>query len=181
MRLIVIYGPPAVGKFTVAQELQKLTRYKLFHNHLTADLVSSMFPTGTKEYSDLAEAIRLETLRATMRSKLKGVILTFTYGTETYRGKSDDHSLHKVLREAKKTKTQVMFVRLTASPRELMRRVSNPSRNKFGKLTNPSLLKKIMRNYPVNIEIPFLRSLTIDTEKTKPTKSAGLIKDNIGK
>lgn len=34
MRLIFIYGLPATGKLTVAQELAKRTGYKLFHNHL---------------------------------------------------------------------------------------------------------------------------------------------------
>jgi tRNA uridine 5-carbamoylmethylation protein Kti12 len=32
MKLIFLYGPPAVGKLTVAQELVTLTGYKLFHN-----------------------------------------------------------------------------------------------------------------------------------------------------
>jgi shikimate kinase len=33
MNFIVIFGPPAVGKMTVGQELARLTGYKLFHNH----------------------------------------------------------------------------------------------------------------------------------------------------
>jgi adenylate kinase family enzyme len=32
MHLVVIFGPPAVGKMTVGHELTKLTGYKLFHN-----------------------------------------------------------------------------------------------------------------------------------------------------
>ncbi len=35
MRLVFIYGPPGVGKLTVARELAALTGFKLFHNHLT--------------------------------------------------------------------------------------------------------------------------------------------------
>lgn len=180
MKLIVIYGPPAVGKLTVAQELRKLTGYKLFHNHLTADLASSVFTTGTKEYSDLSETIRLETLKTAMRSKLKGLIFTFTYGVETYQGKSDNSFLRKVLREAKKTKTNVLFIRLTASTKELARRVKNPSRKKFGKITDPSLLNKITQDYPVDREIPFVGCLTIDTEKSKPAKTAELIRSKVG-
>ncbi|MFH1209967.1 MAG: shikimate kinase, partial [archaeon] len=44
MKLIYIYGPPAVGKLTVTKELAKLTNFKIFHAHLTADYVSSVFP-----------------------------------------------------------------------------------------------------------------------------------------
>ncbi len=43
MRLIVLYGMPAMGKLTVAKELQKLCGYELFHNHLTVDLLLSTF------------------------------------------------------------------------------------------------------------------------------------------
>lgn len=177
MRLIVIYGPPAVGKLTVAQKLQKLTGYGLFHNHLTADLASSIFPTGTKEYSELSQTIRLEALKIGMRSGLKGLIFTFTYGIETYRGKSDDSFLRKVLNEARKTKTDITFVCLTASVKELARRVKNLSREKFDKLTDPFLLNRIMRNYRMNRKIPFVQSLVINTERTKPSASADQIRN----
>ncbi|MGI8542838.1 MAG: hypothetical protein ACR2MD_05085 [Aridibacter sp.] len=34
MKLIFIYGSPAVGKLTVANEIAKRTCFKVFHNHL---------------------------------------------------------------------------------------------------------------------------------------------------
>lgn len=43
MSLVVIFGPQAVGKMTVGQELCKLTGYKLFHNHMVIDMVGSIF------------------------------------------------------------------------------------------------------------------------------------------
>jgi hypothetical protein len=43
MRLVFIYGIPATGKLTVAQELAKRTGYSLFHNHLVVDLLLSLF------------------------------------------------------------------------------------------------------------------------------------------
>lgn len=46
MQLIFIYGPPAVGKLSVANALAKLTGYRVFHNHLTIDLVRSIFDWG---------------------------------------------------------------------------------------------------------------------------------------
>ena len=39
MKFVVIFGPPAVGKMSVGYELAKLTGLKLFHNHMTIDLV----------------------------------------------------------------------------------------------------------------------------------------------
>ena len=49
MKLILIFGPQAVGKMTVGQELATLTGLKLFHNHMTIDLVSPIFDYSTTE------------------------------------------------------------------------------------------------------------------------------------
>jgi len=95
MKLIFIYGPPATGKLTVARELSKLTGYKIFHNHLTADLVSSFFPFGTKAYSDLVARIRLDLIETAAKNKVRGVIFTFVYGIETYGGRMDDRFIKK--------------------------------------------------------------------------------------
>jgi adenylate kinase family enzyme len=54
MNIVVLYGPPASGKLTVAKKLAALTGFTLLHNHLIADLASSLFPYGTREYSNLA-------------------------------------------------------------------------------------------------------------------------------
>ena len=35
--LVIIFGPPAVGKMTVGSKLSKLTGLKLFHNHMTIE------------------------------------------------------------------------------------------------------------------------------------------------
>jgi len=39
-KLIILFGPPAVGKMTVGKELADLTGLKLFHNHMTYKLNS---------------------------------------------------------------------------------------------------------------------------------------------
>ncbi len=43
MELVLVFGPQAVGKMTVGQELDKITKLKLFHNHMTIDLVSQCY------------------------------------------------------------------------------------------------------------------------------------------
>ncbi|KAA1807131.1 hypothetical protein FXB61_003723 [Bacillus cereus] len=52
MKLILIFGPQAVGKMTVGQELATLTGLKLFHNHMTIDLVSQFLITVRKKQKD---------------------------------------------------------------------------------------------------------------------------------
>ena len=58
MRLVYLYGPPAVGKLTVARELSALTGFKLMHNHLTVNLVKSLFPFNSDPYLRLVRQFR---------------------------------------------------------------------------------------------------------------------------
>jgi tRNA uridine 5-carbamoylmethylation protein Kti12 len=59
MRLIFIYGPPAVGKLTVTTELAKVTGFKLFHNHVSIQFVQSIFEFGTRQFWKLTDKFRL--------------------------------------------------------------------------------------------------------------------------
>lgn len=47
MKLVIIFGPQAVGKMTVGQSLAAMTGFKLFHNHMSIDFVSQFFDYGT--------------------------------------------------------------------------------------------------------------------------------------
>ena len=76
-KLVVIIGPQAVGKMTVGQELAKITGLKLFHNHMTFDLVTEFFSVGTQQGWDLLCKLRYDVLEAIANSELEGVIFTF--------------------------------------------------------------------------------------------------------
>ncbi len=43
MKLVILFGPQAVGKMTVGHELEKSTWLKLFHNHMTIELIVPLF------------------------------------------------------------------------------------------------------------------------------------------
>ena len=55
MYVIFIHGQVASGKYTVAKELRELTRLPIFHNHLTVDLVSTLFEFGRPPFVNLAD------------------------------------------------------------------------------------------------------------------------------
>ena len=76
MKLVVIIGPQAVGKMTVGQELQKLTGLRLFHNHMTIELVRNFFSYGTPEGKRLVKLFRQEIFEAVSKSDLPGLIFT---------------------------------------------------------------------------------------------------------
>ncbi|BAC12221.1 hypothetical conserved protein [Oceanobacillus iheyensis HTE831] len=79
MKLVIIFGPQAVGKMTVGQELAKITDLKLFHNHMTIDLVGNFFDYGTKEGKRLVNLFRQEIFEEVSKSNLYGIIFTFVW------------------------------------------------------------------------------------------------------
>ncbi len=44
MKVIFLYGPPAVGKLTIAKVIAEKTGYKLLHNHLIVNPIAEIFP-----------------------------------------------------------------------------------------------------------------------------------------
>ena len=59
---------PGVGKLTTAQALAALTGFKLFHNHLSFNLVKAIFDFPSAPFQALAGTIRLATLEAAARA-----------------------------------------------------------------------------------------------------------------
>ncbi|AIO18711.1 hypothetical protein KQ51_00831 [Candidatus Izimaplasma bacterium HR1] len=77
MDFIIIFGPQAVGKMTVGEELAKKTGYKLFHNHMTIDLVLQFFTW--EEGKDLIYDFRQKILKKMAKSNQPGLIFTYVW------------------------------------------------------------------------------------------------------
>ncbi len=63
MKLIFVHGPVACGKLTIAKEVAASTGLRLFHNHLTVDLVGSFFEFGSEGFVRLRESIWIESFQ----------------------------------------------------------------------------------------------------------------------
>lgn len=79
MKFIIIVGPQAVGKMTVGHELEKITDLKLFHNHLTIELVHPFFDYGTEAGNRLVKSFRQQMFEEFAVSDMYGVIFTFVW------------------------------------------------------------------------------------------------------
>ena len=76
MKFVMIIGPQAVGKMTVGQELSKITEFKLFHNHMSIELVRLIFDYDKTAYRKMNKLIRDEVFKEFSKSDQKGIIFT---------------------------------------------------------------------------------------------------------
>ena len=171
MKLVIIYGPPAVGKLTVAKELAKLTKFKIFHNHLTVDLLNSLFKFGSDSFFKFSDKIRTEMLEEAAKQGINGVILTFCYGYP-----DDNAWIKKLISKIEKQKSKIYFVHLYADKKELHKRVKHLSRGDYDKVKTTKGLNESLKRWDFFTPMPFVKSLSIDNTTLKPIKVAQTIK-----
>ncbi|MEK3800822.1 AAA family ATPase [Peribacillus sp. FSL H8-0477] len=78
MKLVLLFGPQAVGKMTVGHELEKVTDLRLFHNHMTIELLEPFFKFSPEMWR-LSDLFRTEIFKAVSESELKGLIFTYVW------------------------------------------------------------------------------------------------------
>jgi len=168
MKLIFLHGAPAVGKLAVARELARLTGYKLFHNHLTVDLVGSLFAFGSEPFVVLRENIWLAAFHEAAKDNLS---LIFTFNPErTVRDQFIQDAINVVLSAG----GEIIFVELVCAEDELEHRMLDPSRGKFGKLRSVEQYRNLKAAGA--FEFPALpEGLSLDTTKRSAAETAKLI------
>lgn len=119
MKFIIIFGPQAVGKMTVGHELEKITNLKLFHNHMTIELVSKFFSYNTKVAKKLVFLFREEIFKAVAESDLEGLIFTYLWNFD---GKADWDYVENVVRIFKNKGAEIYYVELEADFEERIKR-----------------------------------------------------------
>jgi hypothetical protein len=62
MTLLLVFGPPAVGKMTVGRAIADASGYRLFHNHHTIEPLLDVFDFGTPPFNKLLREFRQRVL-----------------------------------------------------------------------------------------------------------------------
>ncbi len=156
MKLFFLYGSPAVGKLTVADEIAKRTSFKVFHNHLSINCIVPIFDFGTKSFAKLIEMIRVETVAESARAG-QDLISTFCYA----KGFDDAH-VEKITQAVEENGGEIFFVLLIAEKSAIKKRVSNRSRIKHGKIKTAEMLQHCFETYDLFSPVPNRESLVID-------------------
>ena len=169
--LVIIYGPPASGKLTIAQHLSQLTNLKIFHNHLTVDLLLSVFEFGSPSFVALREQIWLSVMLEACATKT-GLIFTFAPERTV-----SDGFLNRLIDEAKSCGADVRLVELTCSENEIERRLVADSRKAFGKLSSLEEYRRLRAAGVFEVPNTLTPDLVIDTEVVPPKDAATRIAD----
>jgi hypothetical protein len=82
MELVIIFGPPAVGKMTVGHELCKLASFKLFHNHALIEPVLDIFPFGSPPFGRVVGEFRRRIIEEAADADIPGLVFTFVWALD---------------------------------------------------------------------------------------------------
>lgn len=171
MNLVFIYGPPGVGKLTVAKALAKITGLPVFDNHATFDLAARLFKPLSPPHREFMRRMRFDAFELAAREKIPGLIFTMVYARDY-----DEYLIRDIVKTVRQNGGKVCFVQLISDPQTLFRRIKHRSRASFGKITRSRVLKEKLAQYDLFSPVLRAKSLTINTDKIAPAIAARQIK-----
>lgn len=182
--LVVIVGPPAVGKMTVGQELGALTGLPLFHNHLSIEAVLPVFPFGSEPFGRLVAEFRRRIFEEVVGSDLPGLILTYVWAFDQ---PGDRRFIDETRALFGRHGVRTVFVELFADLQTRLSRNETPERllAKPSKRDVASSRERLLANdsrYVLNSrdDFPFPEHLRIDNTDLSPRDAAQRIAAHFG-
>jgi len=179
MKLIFIYGPPAVGKTTVGGKLAELTGYRFFFNHLTVPAAKAIFPDAENlnevpGYRLLLQQLRIDAITAAADADIDTIF------TVAYSGVIDDSFVDQIVDTVTSRNGRVHFVQLTASRDILMERVTSQSRKdlRLGKMTSPDHLRQVLDARDMFMSVKYPGVLRLNTSELEPDIAAKQITEH---
>jgi shikimate kinase len=166
MNLVLLYGPPAVGKFTIAKELASLTGYTIFDNHMILNVLVKIFGFDHPSRIKLEKEFRLkiidEAIKANINFIMTGVIVSQNLDFYT-----------KTVQAVEESGGKCFIVQLTASESTIKNRVGHESRKNYNKISTMQDWENFYKKYPDMHDKFFAKGhLIIDTTDILPQEVA---------
>jgi hypothetical protein len=175
VKLVYLYGPPRVGKLTVAEVLIARTGFKLLHNHLTVNLVRSVFAFNSEPYVRLLRQFRREIPAEAARSEVDLVVTGVYTGTEEQLA-----AIKQMIAPVYAGGGNVFFVQLTCDHAIWLTRVAEESRCFQDKLIDPVRALDEFEGRDPFAPMPLEPTLRLDITHTAPQLAAARIADYYG-
>ncbi|MDG5473508.1 shikimate kinase [Jeotgalibacillus sp. ET6] len=181
MKIVLLFGPQAVGKMTVGQELAKITDLKLFHNHMTIDLLVPLFDFSPEMWR-LTTLFREEIFKEYARTDQYGLIFTFVWAFDL---RGDWEFLETVSSIFTENGGEVYYVELEADLKERLERNVSPHRlqekptKRNIKQSEENLLESVQKHRLNSMpgEIQKEHYIKIDNTNLSAQETANKIKD----
>ncbi|MEK7517509.1 MAG: AAA family ATPase [Patescibacteria group bacterium] len=169
MNLVLLYGPPAVGKLTIAKELASLIGYTIFDNHMVLNVLTNIFGFDHPSRKKLEKEFRLkivdEAIKANINLIMTGVIVNQNLYFYT-----------KVLQAVEASGGKCFIIQLIASESVLKDRVEHDSRKNYHKISNKQDWEEFYKEYPeMYKKFSIKEHLLIDTTDILPQETAKTI------
>jgi hypothetical protein len=166
---MLLYGPPAVGKLTIAKEIARLTGFKVFHNHLTVNVVAAIFPRGTPAYRRLLWDIRYVVFAEAARANIEGLLFTVLYRRD------QEPWIARCVEIVERFRGNVCLVHLHCHAETVRQRVVGEDRQQHGKITSVERLNELLSYWEP--QSPFEAatrwdSLSLNTDVLGPVEAA---------
>lgn len=126
MKLLVLFGPPAVGKMTIGKAIEDRSDFKLFHNHMVMDGIMRLFGVGSESEDRLSKQIRQLVIEEAAKSGTS-LIFTYVWDFSQPKGKRNIDVYKNIYEEHG---GEVVFVELRAPLETRMERAEHPLRKK---------------------------------------------------
>ncbi len=181
MKFVLIFGPQAVGKMTVGQELAKVTGLKLFHNHMTIELLEPLFGFSPELWK-LSTSFRKEIFKTVAESEAEGLVFTYVWAFDE---QEDWDFVDQTCEIFESRGADIYFVELEADIDERLGRNKSPHRlahkpTKRNVEWSENELKESMEKYRLNTnpgEIKRENYIKINNTKLSASEVARLIAD----
>ena len=179
MKFVWIIGNAAVGKMTVGQELSKITDLRLFHNHMSIELVIDVFGSYIPSVIGKMRDLIFEEFAATDQ---KGMIFTYMWAFDH---QGDWNYVKRVSEIFEKQGAEIYYVELVAPQAVRLQRneTENRLRHKGSKrdveASNQRLLNDDLRFRCESFEgeITFANYMKIDNSELTPEEVAQKIQN----
>jgi len=170
MKLILLYGPPGVGKLTVARELSRITAISIFHNHMILNPLREIFGLEHPAREKLEFEFRYRIVEEAIHAD-KDLIMTGVITMNNYK-----KFYEKVIDMVEKSGGEVDMVQLSAQKEILQQRVINQDRKAVGKIVSLSDWNAFEAKYPEMYDtFERKKQLKIETSVMHPKEIASKI------
>jgi hypothetical protein len=166
-QIVLLFGRPGVGKFTVGRALADEAGFRLLHNHAVVDLVEALFAFGTPAFVALRERLWLEAVDAALAANLPGLILTFAPERTVPQSFLDELRGHTA-----SGRGTLHFIELRCASAALDRRIEDASRERYGKLRDANRYHDLEAAGVFRLPIMPAAEIVVETTDVTPAEAA---------